>query len=97
MSNLVVAPVVLPLLTGAVLLFAPRRLAWQRGVSIVSALLVVAVGLILVRTAWQGGIQVFQAGNWPAPFGITLVADLPSALLVSDTSVAELAVVLYSP
>lgn len=97
MSNLVVAPVVMPLLTGAVLLFAPRRLAWQRGVSIVSALLVVAVGLILVRTAWQGGIQVFQAGNWPAPFGITLVADLTSALLVSATSVAALAVVLFSP
>ena len=97
MSNLVVAPVVLPLLTGAVLLFAPRRLAWQRGVSIVSALLVVAVGLILVRTAWQGGIQVFQAGNWPAPVGITLVADLTSALLVSATSVAALAVVLFSP
>ena len=36
---------------------------------------------ILVRVEAEG-IQVLQIGSWPAPFGITLVADVFSSLLV---------------
>lgn len=97
MNNLVVLPIILPLFTGAVLLFAPRRLAWQRTVSLASMLLGVAISLTLVHRVWNHGIQVFTAGNWPAPFGIALVADLTSVGLVLATSVAALAVLLFSP
>lgn len=96
MSNLVVAPVVLPLLTGALLLFAPRKLAWQRGASLASLALGVLVNVWLTYRVWTDGIQVFFAGGWPAPFGIALVADLTSSAFLTVTSVAALAVSVFS-
>src|SRR5690554_5018549 len=96
MINLVVAPIVLPLLTGAVLLFAPRRLAWQRTASLVSMVLGLAGNLWLAHRVWTQGIQVFFAGNWQAPFGIALVADLTSVAFVTVTSIAALAVLIFS-
>jgi multicomponent Na+:H+ antiporter subunit D len=42
------------------------------------------------------GILTLQAGGWPAPFGITLVADLLGAIMVVLTALMGLAVLLYS-
>ena len=42
------------------------------------------------------GIQVMHSGGWPAPFGITLVADLLAAIMVLLTGVTGLAVAVYS-
>ncbi|HEY8417378.1 MAG TPA: proton-conducting transporter membrane subunit [Limnochordales bacterium] len=95
MSNLVVAPIVLPLVTGALLIFS-RRLPVQRSVSLVAALAGVAVSVRLTNRVWTEGIQTFYAANLPAPFGITLVADLTSAAFMTATAVAALAVLLFS-
>lgn len=59
-----------------------------------SAFLVFA-GLILYKVKSQG-IQVLQMGSWPSPYGITLVADLTSALLLLTTSVVYWAINIYS-
>lgn len=96
MNNLVVAPVVIPLFTGALLLFSPRRLGWQRGASAVSLVVALVVNASLMRWVWSDGIQTFYAGNLPAPFGITFVADLMSAAFVTVTSVTALAVLFFS-
>ena len=96
MSNLVVAPVVIPLFTGALLFFSPRRLAWQRWVSAISLSAALVVNLLLMRYVWTEGIQPFYAGNLPAPFGITFVADLMSIAFVTVTSVTALAVLFFS-
>ena len=37
-----------------------------------------------------------RAGGWPAPFGITLVADLLAAIMVLLTGITGLAVAVYS-
>jgi multicomponent Na+:H+ antiporter subunit D len=54
----------------------------------------VSVGLL--ARVWQSGIVAVQVGNWPAPFGITLVADLFSAIMVVLTGLVGLAVAVYS-
>jgi multicomponent Na+:H+ antiporter subunit D len=59
-----------------------------------AGLLGAALGL-LVSVA-QSGIQVVQLGNWPAPFGITLVADLFSAIMVVLAGLMGLMVAIYS-
>jgi len=45
---------------------------------------------------YEAGIQVEQIGDWPAPFGITLVADLLAAGMVLVSAVIAFAIVLYS-
>ena len=43
-----------------------------------------------------GDIQVYELGNWPAPFGIVLVLDRLSAMMVLLTALLALPVVLYA-
>jgi multicomponent Na+:H+ antiporter subunit D len=90
--RLLVLPIVVPLGTAVVLMLAPKRAAAQRWISLAgSILLLVSAVLVFVRVN-TAGIQVLQVGGWPAPFGITLVADLLAAMLVASVGVVGVAV-----
>jgi multicomponent Na+:H+ antiporter subunit D len=90
--NALVLPIVVPLLTATVLLLAPHRPLVQRWVSFAGSLALVVVALTLFVRVESQGIQVLQLGGWPAPFGITLVADLLAAMLVVATGTVGVAV-----
>ncbi len=96
-SYLVVAAVILPTLLGAVTLLALRhRLALSRLVSIGScAALVVVAGALTVHAS-GGTIESYALGNWRAPFGIVLVLDRLSAMMLLLTAVLALAVMIYA-
>jgi multicomponent Na+:H+ antiporter subunit D len=79
---LLLVPILLPLATAIVLLSIPHRPRVARTVAFAGALGVLAGGIALFAKVEGQGIQVLQIGDWPAPFGITLVADLFSAALV---------------
>lgn len=85
-------PILVPLLTAIVLHLLPQRGGLLRAVAFGGSLgaLTAAVGLF-VRVQHEG-IQVLQVGSWPAPFGITLVADVFSAVMVVMAAVIGLAV-----
>jgi multicomponent Na+:H+ antiporter subunit D len=96
MTLLVALPILIPLGTGAVCLLCWGQVRRQRVISVVSGVanLVVAVAWLLhVRTA---GILVSMMGNWPPPFGIALVADLLSTIMVVLSATMGLTVLLYS-
>ncbi len=85
-------PIVVPLGTAIALHLLPQRTRLLRVVAFLGAVLSLAAAVaILVRTL-STGIQVLHVGSWPAPFGITLVADLFSALLVVMAAVVGVAV-----
>jgi multicomponent Na+:H+ antiporter subunit D len=90
-----VLPIIIPLLTAVVLLLAYRSGAVQRWISVVGAAALLAAALGLLASVWRGGIQAVQIGNWPPPYGITLVADLLSAIMVTLTGVIGFAAALY--
>lgn len=96
MNLLLVLPIVLPLTTAAASLLAWRRRSVQRWLSLAGTATLLGVALLLLASIWQSGIQATQIGNWPAPFGITLVADLFSAMMVVLTGVMGLAATVYS-
>src|SRR5690606_16958486 len=50
----------------------------------------------LLLRVWEGGIQVLGIGGWSAPFGITLVADPLSAMLVVMVGIVGTAVTAHS-
>lgn len=96
MSWLLVTPVVLPLGT-AVAAFALRaRPAAARTVSVGSAAALFAVSIALLVQVAREGVLVTQVGGWPAPFGITLVADHLAAALVAVTGLTGFAVAVYA-
>jgi len=88
--------VVLPLFAAGVSMALWRRLLLQQvlGVLVVATGLVLAV-VVLVEVA-EGGPVAVAIGGWPAPIGITLVADLLSALLLTISMATVLAVLLYA-
>ena len=101
-DDLLIVPVVLPLVTGASLLFLSgdrhRNFKAAVNVAVVTALVGVAMALLLsVSGARPEGIsEVYRLGDWPAPFGIVLVLDRLSALMLLLTSILALAAVVFS-
>jgi multicomponent K+:H+ antiporter subunit D len=97
MSHFAVLPVLIPLLTGALLLLAGRAgKAVERSTSLVATTALLLVSLVLLSRVSAGELIVYYAGNWPAPYGIVLVVDRLSALLLSLTAVLALASLLYA-
>ncbi|MGI4846375.1 MAG: monovalent cation/H+ antiporter subunit D [Janthinobacterium lividum] len=98
--HLVILPVLLPLLCGALL--APltqgrHRLKFAAAYISVLALLANALALAwLADGSWPGGVQVYLAANWSAPFGIALVADRLSAMMLVLTALLGLAALHYA-
>lgn len=87
-----VLPILVPLSAAAILLLAPKRALLQRWIALIGSILQLASAAALFRRVESDGIQVLQVGAWPAPFGITLVADLLSAMLVLAVGLVGVAV-----
>jgi multicomponent K+:H+ antiporter subunit D len=90
--HLAVLPVVLPLLVGSLLLPIARpaeRVAPLLGLA--SLLAVLAMAVVLVGHADSSAVLLYQLGNWPAPFGISLVVDRLAALLLVVSTLAAIA------
>lgn len=96
MNSLVLLPILIPFLTATVALLVRRRPLFQSALGMAGSTGLLAVSLLLLAAVWRDGIQVFQVGGWPAPFGITLVADLLSAIMVALTGMTGFAVMMYS-
>lgn len=95
--HLVLLPVLLPLVTGAVLLFVDeRRRVLNAAITLPAVLLLLAGAAALVQLTDRQAAVVYALGNWPAPYGIVLVADRLSAALVLLTAVLALAALLFA-
>ncbi|HSO10440.1 MAG TPA: proton-conducting transporter membrane subunit, partial [Desulfoprunum sp.] len=91
MSHWIMAPLLLPLLAGMVnLLLVRRGPGPRRLVSLLTTAALLPVATLLLLRADSGEIVVYQLGNWPAPFGISLVLDRLSAMLLVLTAVLAL-------
>ena len=93
---LLILPILIPLLTAALMLCLWRFVRMQRWLSVTSMAAQLAVAVALLLTVIDGGIIAVQMGNWPAPFGITLVADLLSAIMVLLAAGKGMAVAVYA-
>jgi len=103
LHHLVIVPILLPLVVGAfLLLFSERRRTMKVTLSLATVLALLAVAIVLVDVAntphddrWSSMI-VYPLGNWPPPFGIVLVADRLSALMLLLTAVLGAATLVFA-
>lgn len=94
---MIIMPVLLPLLTGILLLLSSgRNIVLLRTISLLSAAALCAIALSLLQSASSGAIEVYALGNWEPPYGIVLVLDRLSALMVLLTSVLGLFSLAYA-
>lgn len=95
-SNQVLAPVFVHLFIAILQLIAWRRTTTQRIISVIGNLIAIGIAVVLFRDVYKIGTLTLNASNWQAPFSIVFVADLLSATMVLLTSVAGLAVSIFS-
>ncbi|CAM5223040.1 Multicomponent K+:H+ antiporter subunit D OS=Castellaniella defragrans OX=75697 GN=HNR28_003567 PE=3 SV=1 [Castellaniella defragrans] len=104
LQPLPVLPVLVPLLAAALMLLTretDRRLrlglaALSLTLQLATAFMLLAATLRMVPAGWHDGIGVYLLGNWPAPFGIVLVVDRLSALMLGLTALLGTCTCLYA-
>ncbi|MFG1424907.1 monovalent cation/H+ antiporter subunit D [Roseixanthobacter glucoisosaccharinicivorans] len=97
LDHLMILPVIVPAMAAAFLVLLLRHhLRRQRIVSITVTVLLVGLAAVLFAQASEGTVHAYRLGDWPAPFGITLVLDRLSATLLLLTSVLALCVLVYA-
>lgn len=97
MNHWIIAPLLLPLFAGALLLVTEGSgLMVKRALSVASTAALIPISLGLMDAASTGELQIYYVGDWPAPFGIVLVLDRLSALMLVLASVLATASLLYA-
>lgn len=98
--------ILIPALTGMILLLLGNpgaaqlsydwRQPWRRGISYISALAGLATALSYFVMASHGHITVYNLSEWAAPFGIVLVLDRLSAMMLVLTYALALPLLWYA-
>ncbi|MDP2170876.1 MAG: monovalent cation/H+ antiporter subunit D, partial [Rhodocyclaceae bacterium] len=96
-AHLAIAPILAPFLAG-VLLLALRDLPMplRRGFALFAALVQVGIAVALLAAVAGGEILVYRLGDWPAPWGIVLVADRLAAWMVLITTLLALFALIHA-
>lgn len=93
----IIFPVILPALLAPVIGFAFRHdIVLARVASLAGSVVLLGVAIALMVIALDGQTHVYRLGDWPAPFGIVLVLDRLSALMILLTAVLALIVLLHA-
>ncbi|MCO4785578.1 monovalent cation/H+ antiporter subunit D [Marinomonas atlantica] len=98
MQHLSILPILLPLITGALLLLPPlsKNIKRQRVTAILSMFAQVIVGFALVVSIQTEGVTQYILGDWRPPFGIVLVADAMSTVMVAVTNFLAFGALCYA-
>lgn len=97
MMHWIILPVILPALLAPVIAFVMRYdITLARTFSLAGTVLLFGIALGLAALAADGDTHVYRLGNWPAPFGIVLVLDRLSALMVLLTATLALIVLIHA-
>jgi len=101
MSHLIAAPILLPLLTAAIMLMlGEKHRPLKAKINLFSSLLGLGISVLLLQwtqaTDIPGSIGVYLPGNWQVPFGLVLVVDRLSALMLVLTGIIGVCALLFA-
>lgn len=96
MSNMIVLPMIVPIITAICLVFLRDYIKLQRIVSLVTMLFVTGVSVVLLQTVQTEGILKLDFSGWAPPFGILFVADSFAVLLVLTASLVTAICLVYA-
>lgn len=96
MNNILVLPMIIPILTGIVLVFLRRFMHIQRWMSILAMAANIIISILILNRIQAEGILRLDFGGWEPPYGILFVADSFSLLLVLTTSIVTAICLIYA-
>lgn len=95
-SHIVIAPLLVVLVTAVLTLITRNYRRVQRTLSLLGIIGYGITVYVLVRTVMPANVLAYQLSGWPAPYGITLVADALSAFMLGFTAFVSICVLVYA-
>lgn len=95
-ASLAPLAVALPFLGAALAFVLIRRPTAQRRVTIGTLCITLALEVWVLAVVWHSGPVAVHLGGWAPPYGIVMVADQFSSLLLVVSSAVSLAVLIYA-
>src|SRR5689334_7018322 len=96
MNLLLMLPILIPLMTAIAMLTLWCARRTHRPQRVVGHAELLGPSLAMLAAVRRNGVQSTRIGSWPAPFGITVLADLFSAIMLTLTGLMRLSVAVYS-
>jgi multicomponent Na+:H+ antiporter subunit D len=96
MMALIPLVVLTPLIGAALALLAGKRPRLQTIVTVAALVVVLVIAAVILAVVNNEGDYAVNVGGWPAPFGIVLIVDRLSALLLVVSAAVLLSVLLFS-
>lgn len=96
MNNLLVLPLIIPIMTAVILVFLREQVILQRIISIVTMFFISIISFLLLHTVQTEGIIRLDFSGWLPPFGILFVGDSFSIILVLTASIITSISLLYA-
>lgn len=96
MSNMIVLPLIVPVITAILLVFLRDNVFLQRIISLVTLSFVAFISVILLLEIQKQGVMRIDFSGWEPPFGILFVADSFAMLLVLVANIVAAICLLYS-
>lgn len=96
MNNILVLPMVVPILAGILFVFLRKFIHIQRWSSIIAMVINIVLSLIILNRIQAEGVLRLDFGDWGPPYGILFVADSFAMLLVLTTSIVSAICLLYA-
>ncbi|WP_077703484.1 Na+/H+ antiporter subunit D [Virgibacillus dokdonensis] len=97
MSNLVILPIIIPMIAAIVLIFFNKNVRISRALTKLFSIISLATAGYITWYVLEHGTIILQTGDWMAPYGIVLVMDGLAVILVLTTNVISTACAFYAP
>ncbi|WP_313892202.1 Na+/H+ antiporter subunit D [Psychrobacillus sp.] len=96
MNNILVLPLIIPILVGILLVFLRPYIRVQRVISLLTMIGIAFISLYTLNRIQAEGILRLDFGGWKPPFGILFVADSFAVLLVLTASIVTAICLIYA-
>lgn len=96
MNNIIVLPLIIPIIVGVILVFIRPFVKTQRVISLVTMLGLAGISLYILNKIQTEGILRLDFGGWEPPFGILFVADSFAMLFVLTANIVTAICLIYA-
>lgn len=96
MNNIIVLPLIVPIITAILLVLMRDYIPLQRIISFVTMVFVIIISFIMLIQVQSQGIMKVDFSGWLPPFGILFVADSFAVLLVLTANIVTAICLLYA-
>ena len=96
MNNIIVLPMIVPIMTAIFLVFLRDYIKLQRIISFITMIFVASITALMLYVVQTEGIMKLDFSGWLPPYGILFVADSFALILVLTASIVTAICLLYA-